>query len=183
MNNQYANFPVSAARQEMFAAQFEQSKKALAAASNYFGGLTGRKMMMSGWEYELPSGLQLRVNRLRGHTSFIVSEGGGGTMYLVNGEFHSYEEAVLGLFKKLMIDDREHAVNYYGLVKDFFISYFKKVENNSLSMTLTGKWKGQFVHLDLETVTGMGGSLISMQVGGKELMVSLHTHPLVDHLG
>jgi hypothetical protein len=40
-----------------------------------------------------------------------------------------------------------------------------------------------FVHLELVSVEGMEGSFLSMQVHGKDLMVSLHTHPLVEHLG
>jgi hypothetical protein len=129
----------------------------------------------------LDNGQQLKVCSYEHQTSYIVSDtpNRGGTMYLIQKASHTPEEAIEQLFKELVMDDREAAINYYNLVSGFFIYYFSGDEEGKFKATLTSRWHGLFLHVDLERRPGLDGSLMFFHIHDKEVMASLQTHPIV----
>jgi hypothetical protein len=124
-------------------------------------------------------GQQLQVTSYEHQTTYIVSEGGGGTMYLIQKPSHSYEEAIEMLFKHLVMDDREFSINYYSLVSSFFIEHFGNADNDNFKATLTSRWHKLFLHVELERRPGLDPSLMFFHVHEKEVLVSLKVHPIV----
>jgi hypothetical protein len=131
----------------------------------------------------LDNGQQLKVCSYQHVTTYIVSDrpNGGGTMYLIQKPSHSPEEAIELLFKELVMDDREAAINYYNLVNVFFIKHFDQAALE-FKATLTGRWHNLFLHVELERTEGLSGSLMFFHVHGKEMLIPLHTHPIVQIL-
>jgi hypothetical protein len=129
------------------------------------------------------NGQQLQVTSYEHQTTYIVSGGDlklyGGTMYLIQKPSHSYEEAVEMLFKHLVMDDREHAINYYNLVSSFFIGHFGNADRDNFKATLTSRWHKLFLHVELERRPGLDASLMFFHVHEKEMLVSLESHPIV----
>lgn len=128
----------------------------------------------------LDNGQQLYMSSQGLQTTYIVSDkpNGGGTMYLIERPSHSEEEAIEMLFKKLVMDDREHSINYYNLVNAFFVRYFDK-DAKEFKATLTGRWHSLFLHVELERTEGLSGSLMFFHVHDKEFLVPLYSHPIV----
>lgn len=129
----------------------------------------------------LDNGRQLKVCSYEHETTYIVPETpfGGGTMYLIQKPTHSPGEAIELLFKELVMDDRAEAINYYNLVSDFFIWHFNSDQDGEFKATLTSRWHGLFLHVDLERRPGLDGSLMFFHIHDKEVMASLQTHPIV----
>jgi hypothetical protein len=103
--------------------------------------------------------------------------------YLCNTPSSSFEESWRNLFKSLMLDDCSKAIKFYDLVKGFFSRYFETLGSELFQLSITGKWKGLFVHLDFERSSALDSSLIFMNVHDKEILANLNTHPLVELLG
>lgn len=127
----------------------------------------------------LGNGQKLQVTSYGQQTTYIVSEGGGGTMYLIQTPSRNYYEALEMLFKELVMDDREEAINYYNLVSDFFISHFHDESYDNFKATLTSRWHNLFLHVEMERRPGLDASLMFFHIHEKELLVSLRTHPIV----
>lgn len=129
----------------------------------------------------LDNGQQLKVCSYEHQTTYIVSDtpNSGGTMYLIQKPSHTPEEAIELLFKELVMDDREAAINYYNLVAGFFIWYFKGDEEGKFKATLTSRWHSLFLHVELERRPGLESEWMFFHVHDKEILVSLTTHPIV----
>jgi hypothetical protein len=100
-------------------------------------------------------------------------------MYLIQKPSHTPEDAIELLFKELVMDDREAAINYYNLVSGFFIFYFGGDEQGKFKATLTSRWHKLFLHVELERRPGLDRSLMFFHIHEKEMLVSLKTHPIV----
>jgi hypothetical protein len=125
------------------------------------------------------NGQTLQVVSYEHQTTYIISEGGGGTMYLIQKPSHSYEEALEMLFKHLVMDDREFSINYYNLVSNFFIWHFHGADNDNFKATLTSRWHKLFLHVEMERRPGLDPSLMFFYIHEKEVLASLKTHPIV----
>jgi len=130
--------------------------------------------------FRLDNGQQLYMSSQGHRTSYMVSStpNRGGTAYLIEQPSHSVEEAIETLFKKLVMDDREVAIEYYDLVSGFFIQYFDKGAVD-YKATLSGRWHNLFLHVELERTEGLSGSLMFFRIHEKEILVPLYTHPMV----
>lgn len=104
--------------------------------------------------------------------------------YIAHMPSRSFEDAWINLFKSVMLDDRPRTIQLYELMKHFFIEYFRTIkEEDDFNVTITGKWKGLLVNLDIERMPLQSPSSVLMDVNGKSNLVSLYTHPLVEILG
>lgn len=103
--------------------------------------------------------------------------------YLSNSPSSCFEDAWRNLFKSIMLDDGPKAMKFYELVKHFFSDYFRTLGDEVFKLTITGKWKGLFVHLDFERTSDLDPSLIFVNIHEKEVLANLNTHPLVQYLG
>lgn len=104
--------------------------------------------------------------------------------YVAHMPSRSFEDAWLNLFKAVMLDDRPRTIQLYDLMKHFFIEYFRTIDDAAdFNVTISGKWKGQLVNLDIERMPLQSPSSVLMEVNGKGNIVSLFSHPLVEILG
>lgn len=106
--------------------------------------------------------------------------------YVANMPSASFEDAWLNLFKSVMMDDRPRTISLYHLMKHFFIEYFRTIDEDpdvDFNVTLSGSWKGLFVHLDIERMPLQAPDSVLMTINGKNTLACLYSHPLVEVLG
>lgn len=81
------------------------------------------------------------------------------------------------LFKKMLMDDSFNSKDKYEYFSHATVGYFERLEDRTLSFSISGKWKGELVNLDFSLVEGMP-KMVMLNINGKEIMTTLHKHPL-----
>lgn len=116
-------------------------------------------------------------------TVFYWFEGSKRISYRIDLACSSFEECWENLFKTLLLDDRKKAAIFFMIARPFIYEYFDSMKNEFFQRTLSGKWKGLFVHLEVERFPGMRKNVVMINVNGQNHLVELDTHPLVQLLG
>lgn len=119
-----------------------------------------------------------------GHsTRFYWFENDKKISYLVEQPSRSHEESWMNLFKGLLLDDSDRGNVMFTICRPFFGQFFKMQNQESVRITLSGKWKGQLVHMEVEHYSVMGDNLIQINLNGQDHFMKLDFHPLKELLG
>jgi len=102
--------------------------------------------------------------------------------YLVQMASRDLDEAWLNLFKAIMMDSRPSALTVYEIVKHFIMEYFKTLGDREFKVTLSGKWKKEFAHVEFERESFIHKSVF-VTVGDERRLCDLNKHPLLEMIG
>lgn len=116
-------------------------------------------------------------------TVFYWFEGSKRISYRIDIPCFSFSQCWENLFKSLLLDDNKKAEVFWLIARSFLYGYFDSMKNDFLHLTLSGKWKGLFVHLEVERFPGMRNNVAMVTVNGKDHLLELDTHPLTQLLG
>jgi len=93
-----------------------------------------------------------------------------------------YEDNLTEIFKVLLfVDPNDNTRPIWNEAIPYIQTHFEQMEDRSFSMTVSGKWRGKLVNVDMKLVEGMP-KLVQLNIDGKDVMTNLDKHPLVNHV-
>lgn len=131
----------------------------------------------------LDNGAKLIAMSNTHQTVFYWFEGSRRISYRIPMNCSNFEQCWENLFKSLLLDDGKKAEIFFMIARPFIYGYFQAMRNDFFQLTLTGKWKGLFVHLEVERFPGMRENVAMITINGQDNLVELDTHPLHALLG